>query len=143
MRLSCCLAFLLLVSSSLGAASFTKTYGGADVDRGVSVAQTADGGYVMVGLSASYGDGGEEVYLVRTDSQGEGIWEKTHGGSDQDAGWAVHETADGGFLVGGFTKSYGAGGFDCLLLRTNAGGERESCTGQVRSLHPNRSAGWG
>jgi hypothetical protein len=123
MRLFPFLVSLLLVSIPLSASSFTKTYGGAEVDRGVSVALTADSGYVMVGLSASYGDGGEDVYLVRTDARGEVVWEKTYGGSEQDAGWAVHETAGGGFLVGGFTKSYGAGGFDCLLLRTDAAGE--------------------
>ena len=149
MRLSCCLAFLLLVSSSLGAASFTKTYGGADVDRGVSVAQTADGGYVMVGLSSSFGDGGEDVYLVRTDAQGAVVWEKTFGGEHSDNGWAVHETSNGGFMVAGFTKSYGAGGFDCLLVRTDADGElqwKKTFGGEQDdrcwALQPTTDGGW-
>jgi hypothetical protein len=123
MRLLFSMAFILVVSNPLSATSFTKTYGGPEVDRGVSVALTADGGYVLVGLTSSFSDSGEDVYLVRTDTQGAVVWEKTFGGDDQDAGWAVHETGDGDFLVAGFTKSYGAGGFDCLLLRTNASGE--------------------
>ena len=103
--------------------AFERTFGGAAMDEGVSVSQTADGGYVLTGLTRSFGAGGEDVFLIRTDPSGSEVWAKTFGGSGLDNGWSVLETPDGGFLIAGFTDSFGAGGVDFYLIRTDSTGE--------------------
>lgn len=101
---------------------FERVFGGSDLDRGVFVSPTRDGGYIAVGFTTSFGSGDEDVYLVRTDSEGELLWSQTYGGSDSDNGWSVHETTDG-FVLAGFTRSFGSGGFDLYLIETDKGGE--------------------
>lgn len=108
----------------LSASSFERMIGGPKTDRGVFVTPTSDGGYVVVGATSSYGAGGEDAYLVRTDSEGELLWARTFGGPGEDNGWQVEELSDG-LLVAGFTSSFGAGGFDCYLIKTDSNGELE------------------
>lgn len=102
---------------------FQKTYGGPNFDRGIDVQQTVDGGYVAVGNTRSFGLGGEDVYVIRTDAAGDSLWTETYGGGGDDNGWAVQETGDGGFMIAGFTDSYGAGAVDFYVIRTDASGD--------------------
>ena len=85
---------------------------------------TSDGGYISVGVTESFGEGGEDVYLVRTDAAGNILWTRSLGGSGDDNGWSVHES-DGLFFIAGFTDSYGAGDFDCYLIGTDSDGKVE------------------
>jgi PKD repeat protein len=100
-----------------------RTYGGPNLDRGIDVRQTVDGGYVAVGYTSSFGSGGEDVYVVRTDAAGDSLWTKTYGGEGDDNGWAVQETGDEGFMIAGFTDSYGSGAVDFYVIRTDALGD--------------------
>ena len=104
------------------ATSFEKVVGGQNFDRGVFVSPTKDGGYIVVGSTKSFGEGDEDVYLVKTNGGGEIQWSRTYGGADNDNGWSVHETEDG-FVIAGYTKSFGSGGFDFYLIKTNLEGE--------------------
>lgn len=113
----------LLKTDSLGMPQLQKTFGGINIDRGSSVIQTADSGYVLVGYTNSLGAGGYDVYAVRLDSLYNLVWEKTYGGSDWDFGASVKQTSDGGFIIGGSTYSYGAGDEDYYLIKTNAAGD--------------------
>lgn len=99
--------------------------GGAENDRGVTVRETADGGFIVVGVTESAGSGGEDVYLIRLDADQKMMWETTIGGPGDDDGWSVSETAAGGFVIAGFTTSEGAGGLDCLLTATDGKGVRD------------------
>ncbi len=101
---------------------FERTFGGDAMDRGVGVIETSDGGFAVTGVTASTGAGGDDALLLRLDPDGEEMWSRTYGGPSDDAGWAVLETPDGGFVVAGFTRSYGAGGQDVLMVRTDADG---------------------
>ena len=88
------------------------------MDRGVDVLATEEGGFVVVGVTASRGAGGEDAYLMRLNEQEKVLWQRTLGGTGDDNGWSVIEAADtpeGGLIVGGFTTSEGAGGNDCSL----------------------------
>ncbi len=85
--------------------------------------QLADDGFIVVGYKDSFGSGGTDVYLIRTDRIGNTVWTRTFGGPGDDFGWDVLPADDGGFIVTGFTNSEGAGGDDILLLRTNGEGE--------------------
>ncbi len=104
--------------------SFERVIGGLDRDRGVFVSPTSDGGYVAVGLTRSFGEGDDDIYLVRIDATGSVLWTQTYGGPETDNGWSVHESA-GGLVIAGFTESFGAGGFDCYLIRTDLEGEMQ------------------
>ena len=121
MRLILLATVILLGGDHLFAVGFEKVFGGPDLDRGVFVTPIEDGGYIAVGVTKTFGAGDEDVYLVRTSSEGELLWFKTYGGIDQDYGWSVRETPDG-FVLAGFTKSFGAGGFDCYLIKTDSTG---------------------
>jgi len=104
--------------------SFERVIGGLDRDRGVFVSPTSDGGYVAVGLTRSFGEGDDDIYLVRIDATGSVLWTQTYGGPETDNGWSVHESA-GGLVIAGFTESFGMGGFDCYLIRTDLEGEMQ------------------
>ncbi len=116
---------LLLVSTTAadpGDTLWTRTYGGSSLDRGYSVQQTSDGGYILAGGTYSFGAGLSDVYLVKTDSSGEVLWTRTYGGSSEDVGHSVYQTADGGYVIAGYTHSFGAGGKDVYLVKTDSSG---------------------
>ncbi|MCK4385117.1 MAG: dockerin type I repeat-containing protein [candidate division Zixibacteria bacterium] len=122
------LMLVLLVFWSLPAFAqdtllWSRTYGGSSRDEGYSVQQTTDGGYIVVGMTSSFGAGGEDVYLVKTDSLGDTLWSRTYGGSDWDEGYSVQQTTDGEYIVAGFTYSFGAGYSDVYLIKTNSTGD--------------------
>ena len=101
---------------------WTKTYGGISYDYGNSVQECAGGGFIIAGYTKSFGAGSEDVYLIRTDADGAPLWTKTYGGTDSDRGNSVQECAGGGFIIAGYTKSFGAGSEDVYLIRTDADG---------------------
>jgi hypothetical protein len=105
-----------------GNISWTKTYGGANTDYGTAVRQTSDGGYIITGYTSSFNGAFSDVYLIRTDANGNPAWSKTYGGSGSERGYDVRQTNDGGFIVAGYTDSFGAGGDDVYLLKTDANG---------------------
>jgi hypothetical protein len=105
-----------------GGMLWTKTYGGPLEDDGNFVQQTSDGGFVLVGTTASYGAGGYDAYVVKTNATGGVLWQKTYGGAGDDYGFSIRQTADGGYILNGATNSFGAGGFDCYLLKTDSNG---------------------
>jgi hypothetical protein len=112
----------LVKTDSRGNELWDKPIGGESWDNGYSVQQTSDGGYIVAGFTRSYGAGWEDVWLVKTDSNGDEVWSRTFGGSEGDWAFSVEQTSDGGYIVAGFTRSYGAGAEDAWLIKTNAGG---------------------
>jgi len=113
----------LIKTDGAGDTVGTRTYGGPSDDYGYSVQQTADGGYIIAGYTASYGVGGIDVYLIKTDSVGDTAWTRTFGGPSDDFGRSVEQTADGGYIIAGHTWSFGAGLADVYLIKTDAAGD--------------------
>jgi hypothetical protein len=116
--------FLLSTAFALepGDSLWTRTYGGGDDEIAYSVQQTTDGGYIIAGYTTSFGAGAEDVYLVKTDANGDTLWTRTYGGTATDYGWSIQQTSDDGYIVAGWTKSFGAGGEDVYLVKTDADG---------------------
>lgn len=118
------LVLALLAPLTAGAQiTFERTYGGSDYEEGQSVAQTEDGGYVIVGYTQSYGQGERDFYLVRTDHYGDTLWTRTYGGSEYDEASAVALTEDGGYIIVGYTTSFGVNGREVYLVKTDASGD--------------------
>jgi len=107
----------LIKTDSDGDTLWTKNYGGANDDRFVSIQQTADGGYVAVGFTESFGVDSIDIYIVKTDSIGNMLWTKTIGGSNDDIGRSIDLLSENEYIVAGHTASQGVGGFDFYLLR--------------------------
>ena len=114
--------FWLVKTDADGNQLWDKTFGGLDTEYAYSVLQTADGGYIITGDTHSYGAGGEDVWLVKTDENGNMIWDKTYGGTEFDSPNSIIATKDGGYIIAGITFSYGAGGEDAWLIKTDADG---------------------
>jgi hypothetical protein len=113
----------LIKTNANGDTVWTKTFGGTDYDEGCSVQQTTDGGYIIVGTTQSFGGGGSDVWLIKTDANGDTVWTRTYGGVDSDGGSSVHQTSDGGYIVAGTTWSYGSGSGDIWLVKADASGD--------------------
>jgi len=109
----------LIKTDSNGNEEWNKTYGGAKVDRCWSLQQTIDHGYILTGYSASYGDEKRDLWLIKTDSNGELEWDRLMGGKKTEEGQSVQQTSDGGYIITGFTESFGVGMADVWLLKTD------------------------
>jgi len=82
------------------------TYEGAGTDNFYSCIQSSDGKYVIVGRTQSEGAGGQDVFVVKLDTDGTEIWKKVFGGEKKDEGWSVVEDADGNYFITGYTESF-------------------------------------
>ena len=114
--------FYLVKTNSIGDTLWTKTYGGTGDDEAMSVWQNSDGGYIIAGSTESFGAGGKDVYLIRTDSIGDTLWTKTYGGIYLDIGASVQQTTDGGFIIVGYTESFSSSD-DIYLIKVNSNGD--------------------
>ena len=132
----------LMASSSLAAASslaassasqppdsesfeeWNRTFGGPYGDGVWSVQETEDGGYLLVGYTSARGEG-SDLWLVKVDSEGRGLWNRIFGGSGEDVGYFVQNARDGGSIVTGSTKSYGMGEERLWLLKADSNGSKQ------------------
>ena len=115
---------LLIRTNAYGDEIWSHRYGGAGLDYASSVIESQSGGFVIVGISTSYGLNGTNCWLLHTDETGEALWNQTFGGDKDDVGYSViEERSAEGFVVAGTTKSFGGGNADAWLIRTNAQGE--------------------
>jgi hypothetical protein len=119
--------FLLLKINPSGDFLWNKTFGGVGSQKAYSIAKTADGA-VIAGDSISQKTN-IDAYLVKVNLNGDILWTKTVGGADADSPATIVASKDGGFLVSGFTFSYGKGYRDFWLFKTDASGKGLwSCT---------------
>lgn len=96
----------MVKASKTGAWLWEKTIGGSDWDFGNSIQATTDGGFIIAGQTDSYGRGNSDGYVIKTDANGIITWSKTFGGRYSDEFKSVIQTADGGYMLTGYTKSY-------------------------------------
>jgi len=127
-----CFIFYLLLSASnsllFGNAPDTlwaRTYGGAGIDVAYSVCETSDGGYIATGYTYSFGSGQQDAYLVRTNSNGDVVWTQTFGGASMDGAHFVREASDHGYVLAGYSETFGGGGKNMYLIKTDSSGNAE------------------
>ena len=114
---------LLIKTDAFGNKLWTKTYDGGLEDHASSFQQTEDGGYILAGSTNSFGAGSHDVWLIKTDANGDTLWTKTYGSTDIEVGNSVKQTTDGGYIIAGDTKSFGAGDYDFWLIKTDSFGD--------------------
>lgn len=107
----------LLKTDEHGDTLWTKTYGGEKAEWGNSIEITADNGFIMTGMTETYGPGFWDVWVVRTDSLGDKLWTKTFGDSTIDVGYSINKTFDNGYVIGGYGGSYVSYTYDGYLIR--------------------------
>lgn len=117
-----CNTYLLKIDSD-GNIVWCQVYDGGGDDWANHLAQTDDGGYILAGVSDYYEEVDAGVFVVKTNSLGDTIWTRIYGGVDYDEGGDVIQTSDGGYLIVGSTYSFGAGGSDFYVIRTDAFGD--------------------
>ena len=96
-------------------------FGGKSYDEACGIVQTRDKGFIITGGTDSYGNGNWDTWLLKIDKEGNEIWNKTYGGKNEDIGKNVIEV-DNGFVIGGYTESYGKGEADFWLLKVDKNG---------------------
>ncbi|MCC6011473.1 T9SS type A sorting domain-containing protein [Candidatus Caldipriscus sp.] len=114
--------FFLIKTNAFGNVQWAKTYGEAGDEVAYSVQQTSGGGYIVAGATNSFGAGFSDILLIKTNASGNLQWSKTYGGTSSDLAYSVQQTSDGGYIVAGYTGSFGAGSYDAFLVKTDTFG---------------------
>jgi len=113
----------LIKTDPTGFMEWDAYFGGVNTDQGRSIQQMTDGGYIIIGNSDFSGDGNQDIWLIRINSQGDSLWTKTFGGSGLELGADVQILEDGGFILLGSTESFGNGSSDIWLIKTDSQGD--------------------
>ncbi|WBV61942.1 T9SS type A sorting domain-containing protein [Chryseobacterium camelliae] len=117
--------YWLVKLSSTGNLQWQKTYGGSLYDRGRDVSQTADGGYIMTGVSfpvnieGTTNIGANDYLVVKTDALGSIQWLQTYGGLQDDYATSIKQTSDGGYILCGYSSAITAssGNYDYWIIK--------------------------
>lgn len=116
----------LIRTNMVGDTLWSRRYGNVSGDEsGYCVIQTSDGGFITTGYSTSFGSGYRDIYLLKTDSIGTVEWTTAFGGNNEECGLSIQQCADSGFIITGWTNSFGAGDADALVWRTDKSGNTE------------------
>ena len=105
--------FWLIKTDGLGNEQWNRTYSIGDANEDPLLVATPDGGYVIAGKTDS------DICLLKTDASGNTEWSMTCGGIEPDTAYSLIVTSDGGYAIAGSTESYGAGGVDFWLIKTD------------------------
>ncbi len=122
----------ILKLSSTGGIEWQHLYGDIDGDQeAYSIQQTNDGGYIVAGGTHTFGVRGHDFWVLKLDSDGNIRWQRTYGGSDFEQAYCIQQTNDGGYIVAGYTYSFGAGESDFFILKLFSDGDIDSSCGFI------------
>ena len=113
----------IVKTDSAGTLLWSKVYGGLIGSSIYDIAATSDSGFVMVGEIDGYGLGGSEVYVIKTDIFGDSLWQLNYGGSGEERGYSISQTADTGFIIAASTTSFGYGQWDGYAIKLDKRGD--------------------
>jgi hypothetical protein len=116
----------LIKIDTLGNILWSKYYSGFNDDWSRKLIETQEGGYLIVGDTKSYGLGGtEDIYLIKTNIDGDVEWAKAYGGIGNEKGYGVLQNSEGKYILSGYTNSFGFGGDDAFLMKVDVIGNLE------------------
>ena len=136
----------IIKTDTIGDTLWTKQYGGSTACYANSVEQIIDGGYIVVGRIVNGNPINGDVYLVKLDANGDTLWTRQFGGTNEDEGIFVRQTADGGYIIVGSGSNFGTGGI--YIIKTDSMGIVHSLTGAAElnnplsyTIYPNPTSG--
>ena len=113
----------VIKTNAAGDIIWDETYGGPHYESAEEVLVLADGTFIIVGYTESYGSGDRDLWIFKIDSNGDLIWEKIYGGNLDDEGWSIESCEYNSYFIFGRTYSFGAGNQDFWLIKTDDNGE--------------------
>lgn len=116
---------LLMNISANGSISWYKQYGEEGQDKSNNMAVCSDGGYIIAAESCSHSNGLSDAWLIRTDSQGNVLWENNFGGPLLEEAFHVEQTPEGGFIVAAYTKPSLYEFSDAIILKLDQDGNEQ------------------
>ncbi len=115
--------FYIVKTDLNGDSIWTRSYGGADWDMAHSIDTLQDSTYVIAGETYSFGNGNNDMYVIRIDQNGDTLWTRTFGGTEDDYANYVYVDRNNCIVVIGTTNSFGAGGSDVYIVYLNSAGD--------------------
>lgn len=134
----------MFASSQAQTIAFQKIYGCSTAsgnDLGQSVSQTSDAGYILAGFSDGFGNGANDIYLVKTDSLGDTLWTKTYGTINEDYAYSVQQTFDGGYVIVGNSDN-SITHSNVVLLKTFSNGNLQWYKTYIDTNYESASSVW-
>ncbi len=113
----------LVKTDTAGNAIWSKSYGGSFPDDFHTVDTTADGGFVACGTTSSTGLLLPNMWMMRTNANGDSLWSRAYGGDNHDHGYSGQQTSDGGYIIAGHTGSFGFWNEESYVVKTDANGD--------------------
>jgi hypothetical protein len=113
----------LVLAPAAQGSTWLKTYGGDMDEWCFSMQQTTDGGFILTGYTNSFGPGKDNGYLMKLDAEGDTLWTKVLGGGSWDALLSVQQTREGGYILCGYTESFGGQFGGIWLIKTDGDGD--------------------
>jgi hypothetical protein len=115
-----------------GTVEWQKTYASLFGNDAYSIQQTSDGGYIVAGYTDSFGAGSNDIWVMKLMADGTVDWQKTYGGAGDD--WilsdnSIQQTSDGGYIIAGFSNSFGTVNYDALIIKIDSSGNISGCAG--------------
>ncbi|NPA33658.1 MAG: hypothetical protein GXO48_01855 [Chlorobi bacterium] len=147
----------VVITDTAGTVLVSKTYGGNLEDMFLGATKPSIGGYIFVGYTKSF-TGTEDVYVIRTDANGDTIWTRTYGTiNGQERGVEIEEVSPNRYVIVGRTNGWGSGNYDALVIMIDSlgnpiweyayGTTAEEHASDVLVLGPNQililGSGWG
>jgi len=114
---------MIYKTDSLGALQWFKNIGGAGIEGARSIACGYNNEFILAGFKNNLDSMGYDVFVVKTDLNGDTLWTRTFGGSDWDMAYSIDKLADSTYVVAGETYSFGNGNRDVYVLRINQMGD--------------------
>jgi len=115
--------FTIIRTSERGVMLWSNSFGGGEYDYSRSLIQTMDGGFAMAGETNSFGAGSNDIWIIRTDADGDSIWSITLGGDGNEYAFSLIQSINGGFVLTGTTNSFGVNYTDFWLVRISEEGD--------------------
>lgn len=114
-------AWLIKIDSD-GNEIWNQSYGGNGTDIIRSIVLT-DNGYLLAGNTNSYGNGNNDIFIIKVDQAGVQQWSQTYGGNGTDVGRSISKVIDGGYIITGYTDSFGnSSSFNIWLIKIDENG---------------------
>ena len=113
----------LIKTNSQGDSVWTRSFGGSEPEHGYDIILNEDGGFTLLGSTQSIGNGGSDIWLIKTDANGNEQWSQSYGDASNDVGHSMLHTYDNGYLIRSNIQSFGDGNTATGLLRVGSNGE--------------------